>query len=246
MNNRELVGLQKAAFSGITVGNGDMEHLSNKVGIANYIRIAEQIKNNLKPGGKILDWGCGYGQMTYLLQNRGLSVTAYEVLKRNNIEKLPVFSEIDIIYGKENFRLPFSNEMFDAVLSCGTLEHVPAADASLKEVHRILKNNGKFFIYMLPNKLSYAEWRARKRGVSVHPVKYDKKNIYALLEKSGFGVFKIKKKNLLPKNLTGLPGFIKTIYGSLYFVINPIDSFLSEIPLINCFCGVYEVIAIKI
>lgn len=245
MNKRELVELQKAAFAGISSGNSDLEHLSNKVGIANYIRIANEIKNNLK-SGKILDWGCGYGHMTYLMENRGFSATAYEVLKRDNIEKLPVFSGIDIIYGKENFRLPFSDEMFDAVLSCGTLEHVENIDASLGEVRRILKKNGKFFIYMLPNKFSYTEWIAKKRGISVHPVKFNKKSIYRLFEKSGFKVVKIKRSSVLPKNLTGLPGFIKKIYGNLYFLLIPLDNLLSKIPLLNNISGVFEIIAVKI
>lgn len=245
MSKLELVELQKAALAGIFHGNEDLEHLSNKAGAANYIRIADEIKNNLN-SGKILDWGCGYGHMTYLMKNRGLSATGYEIAKRDNIEKLPVFSKIDVIYGKENFRLPFSDEMFDAVLSCGTLEHAADAGASLKEVKRILKKNGKFFIYMLPNKFSYAEWLAEKRGISVHPVKYDKKKIYGFLEKSGFKIVKIKRSNVLPKNLTGLPKFTKKVYGSLYFLMNPFDNFLSKIPLINCLCGVFEIIAIKI
>lgn len=244
MNKRELIELQNAALAGISLGNEDLEHLSNKAGTANYVRIADEIKKNLKTG-KILDWGCGYGHMTYLIRARGLSVTGYEVAKRNNIEKLPVFSGIDIIYGSDEFRLPFPSEVFDAVLSCGTLEHAADSDVSLKEVKRILKKNGKFFIYMLPNKYSYAEWLAEKRGISVHPVKYDEKKIYELLEKSGFKIIKIKRSNVLPKNLTGLPKFTKEVYGNLYPLLIPFDSFLSKIPIINRICGVFEIVAVR-
>lgn len=245
MKNYELTKLQKSALFGISIGNSDLSHLSNKVGVANYIRIADEIKNNLKTG-KMLDWGCGYGHMTYLMRNRGIETIPYEINKRENIEKLPVFSQEKIIYGKEGCMLPFENGTFDAVLSCGTLEHVPDIDKSTEEINRVLKNGGIFFIYMLPNRFSYAEWIAEKRGVSVHPVKFDKKKINEMLLKSGFKILKIKKSSALPKNLTGLPKIIKKIYGSLYFLVIPVDNFFSRLPLLNCICGVFEIVAVKI
>jgi 2-polyprenyl-3-methyl-5-hydroxy-6-metoxy-1,4-benzoquinol methylase len=53
-------------------------HLDQPVGIWNYIRIANEIAERV-PAGRLLDWGCGFGQMTYLLRRRGFEVTPYDV-----------------------------------------------------------------------------------------------------------------------------------------------------------------------
>ena len=45
----------------------DFLHLDQPIGAWNYIRIANDIARQV-PAGRLLDWGCGYGQMTYLLQ----------------------------------------------------------------------------------------------------------------------------------------------------------------------------------
>ena len=52
-------------------------HLDQPIGIWNYIRITNDIAR--QASGKLLDWGCGYGQMTYLLRRRGFTVTAFDI-----------------------------------------------------------------------------------------------------------------------------------------------------------------------
>ena len=51
----------------------------------------------------------------------------------------------------EQPRLPFDDASFDAVLSCGVLEHVPYEEGSVREIARVLKPGGHFFVYQLPN-----------------------------------------------------------------------------------------------
>ena len=240
----EKRSIVEAAAEGIALGNDDMEHLSNAAGASNYIRIADEVKK-ARPHGRILDWGCGYGQMTYLLGNRGLDAVAYEVGKRPNIEKIKLFSGIDFVYGGETFKLPFGDSTFEAALSCGTLEHVPHPSESLAEINRVLKDGGKLFIYMLPSKYSYAEWLADRRGISVHPVKYTPAKIRKLLEEAGFSSIRTVRSNFFPKNLTGLPKIAKKAYGAIERVVIPADKIMSRIPLLNLLCGVLEVRALK-
>jgi SAM-dependent methyltransferase len=244
MKTDESTELLNSARCGIKMGNNDLAHLSNMTAINNYARIADEIKEFMA-NGSILDWGCGYGHMTYLLKKRLFNVTGYEVEMRSNINEIAIFNTLDIKYGKHGSELPFDDGSFDAALSCGTLEHVPDPGASLKEIHRVLKKGGKFFIYMLPNKFSYAEYLSGLRGISVHPVKYTVSTIEGLLKENGFEIVKIKKGNLLPKNLTGFPGFLKNIYGRFNKILVPLDTFLSHIPIIKIFCGVFEIIAKK-
>ncbi len=245
-NSKEKEILLGAAQEGIKLSNSDLTHLNNTIAVLNYIRIADEIKTLMPDGKDILDWGCGYGHMTYLLQNRRLNAVAYDVIKRNNIEKIFPFSEIDIIYGKkDDVRLPFENESFHAVLSCGTLEHVPDASLSIREIHRILKPSGLFFIYMLPNKYGWSETLATIRGISSHPVKYTIGEIRKILSTNNFKIVKIARRNFLPKNLTSMPAILKKGYGKLGNTAIFMDEILSSIPLLNLLCGTFEIIAKK-
>jgi len=53
-------------------------HIDQPIGIWNYIRIANDIARQT-PRRDLLDWGCGLGQMTYLLRRRGFQVTAFDI-----------------------------------------------------------------------------------------------------------------------------------------------------------------------
>jgi ubiquinone/menaquinone biosynthesis C-methylase UbiE len=58
-----------------------------------------------------------------------------------------VFAQADIM------RLPFAEGMFDAVVSCETLEHVPDPRVAIGELHRVLRPGGVLYITM-PNYFS--------------------------------------------------------------------------------------------
>ena len=196
-------------------------------------------------GKKLLDWGCGYGQMTYLLGNRGVTPVPYDVIKRPNINNLPLFSAVKITYGDQESALPFESSSFDGVLSCGTIEHVPDMEGSLKEICRVLKPGGYFFTYMLPNKLSYTEFLGKLKGNNVHPVKFSLKNVKSTYSRFGFNVIEAKRSGMIPKNLTGMPLPVKKIYDKFDFILNPLDRALSSVPLLNLFANVFEIKAIK-
>jgi len=237
----EIAEIIEFANEKLAKGEKDLQHLSNVIGVTNYIRIADRIKGVFK-SGKILDWGCGFGQMSYLLNNRGLDVVAYNV--KQNVSSC-LLDRIKYVVSDEELKLPFNNEQFDAVLSCGVLEHVQSADESLCEISRILRQRGYFFTFMLPNKLSYTEFISDVRGISAHPVKYSVRSIEQLYRKHGFRIIEIRRSNMIPRNLTGLPSFIKKIYSKFYIVLNLIDRLLSSLPLVNSVAGVFEVIAVK-
>jgi SAM-dependent methyltransferase len=60
------------------------------------------------------------------------------------------------------YLLPYEDGSFDVVFGSGVLEHVPNASESLKELYRIIRPGGYFIMTMLPNRLSYTEWIARR------------------------------------------------------------------------------------
>src|SRR3954468_20047922 len=102
-----------------------------------YELIADRLADD-RPG-RVLDWGCGAGQVTALLRARGLDVTAYDYradVPEPTVRALEHYPEVEAHLSSEPVRLPFETGSFDAVLSCGVLEHVHDPDASLEELKR--------------------------------------------------------------------------------------------------------------
>ena len=127
-----------------------------------YEQIADRLAAD-RPG-RVLDWGCGAGQMTSLLRARGLDVTAYDWrpgVPEPVVRPLEHYPEVHAHISSEPVKLPFDDRSFDAVLSCGVLEHVHDPDGSLEELKRVLAPGGTFYVYKLPNRSSYLEAIAR-------------------------------------------------------------------------------------
>ncbi len=216
-------------------------HLSSKPALRNYMRFADEIRWFLDAGDHVLDWGCGLGQMTWLLERRGLSVTSYDI-GRAPVEKL-IIDPDRIILGKDPVRLPFASASFDAVVSCGVLEHVVDEIGSLKQIKRVLKPGGLFFIYQLPQRYAYTELVNKWRGLWHHPRTYTPQSISRKLEAVGFRVVQRRRANSLPKNLTGLPPLARSAYNRIARLVDLVDLGLSKVPLLNLLCHSIEIIA---
>src|SRR5688572_30482210 len=143
--------LEETARAGRAAGISNFLHLDQPIGIWNYIRIANEIAERVPPG-RLLDWGCGLGQMSYLLQRRGFDVVSYDMGETADaLPDLPLTRAVRIIRGIHPTTLPFESATFDVVLSCGVLEHVDEYSGvrgneliSLREIHRVLKPGGFF------------------------------------------------------------------------------------------------------
>ena len=106
-----------------------------------YSGIIDQI-----PKGNALDLGCGLGQYTKYLMDKGFNVTSadisIEVLNRlkNNIKEANV-KELDM-----SKPLPFDSESFDLVFANLSIHYFDKETTInlLKEIKRILKNDGYF------------------------------------------------------------------------------------------------------
>jgi 2-polyprenyl-6-hydroxyphenyl methylase/3-demethylubiquinone-9 3-methyltransferase len=179
-----------------------------------YAAIADRIASD-RPTN-VLDWGCGHGQMSSLLRERGVGTAAFDYRpddgdgKLHRLEKYP---EIEALWSDDGVTLPYESESFDAVLSCGVLEHVEDPDASLDELHRVLKPAGTLYVYKLPNRASWTEWIARRlrgrvfyHGMAPYDQLYHLNEASALLERHGFTVIEKRYANILPLLLPVSPG----------------------------------------
>lgn len=238
-----------------------LPHLDHKLNLMNYVRIADDVESSLgdsarneNGGNNILDWGCGYGQMTWLLKRRGMNVTSFDIgPDETPLPQIPVCRDLSVIRSTHPTNLPFGDESFNAVLSCGVLEHVDECSGiqnaerdSLSEIHRVLQKNGQFFIYQLPQRAGWQEAVVRFFGLGYsHPRKYSGSEIEAILADAGFDIITLRRANIVPKNLTGLPLGFKTFYNRFAPALMILDWILCKVPFVNRIAGVLEVTAVK-
>jgi 2-polyprenyl-3-methyl-5-hydroxy-6-metoxy-1,4-benzoquinol methylase len=168
-----------------------------------YVEIADRLAR--EDSGRVLDWGCGHGQITHLLRERGVNVVAFDYRPETapTTIQLSHFPDVEAHVSSDPVRLPFGQGDFDTVLSCGVLEHVQYPGASLEELHRVLRPGGRLLVYKLPNRLSYLEAIARRAGMYYHGALphdrvYDRRTATALVEDHGFRVDEFRRTNLLP------------------------------------------------
>ena len=229
-------------------GLPSFEHLDQPVGVWTYIRIANEIERTVPPG-RVLDWGCGFGQMTYLLRRRGFEVVPYDVRPAGyRLPDVPLCASIDLVCSAHPTQLPFGDGAFDAVLSCGVLEHVDEQSEpgnerkSLREIHRVLRPTGDFLIYQLPQRWSWTEAMQRRlRRGYWHPRRYSAREIRRILREARFEVERVARFNMLPKSMQGLPAFMRNLYGRFGRAVDSLDRVLCRAPGLNVLAGVLEV-----
>lgn len=105
----------------------------------------KEIKNhtNVK---KILDAGCGVGQISKVLKEAGFEVTGIDISQQAINEARQNFSNVEFIRSSIDSRLPFNNESFDAIYCTEVIEHVYDTDTAIQEMARVLKRGGVLFI----------------------------------------------------------------------------------------------------
>lgn len=129
--------------------------------------------------GRVLDFGCGSKPYKPLFSN----VSHYIGCDTHNSGHDHCNSNVDCYYdGKV---LPFDDGQFDAVVSFEVFEHVFELPASLKEINRVIKEDG---LLLISTPFSWAEHEA--------PYDYARYSSYGLtylLEKHGFQVVELRK-----------------------------------------------------
>lgn len=169
-----------------------------------YEALADRIAAD-RPG-RLLDWGCGLGQITSLLRERGVDAHAFDyraIAEAPGEEPLERYPEIVCTFSPEPVALPYEDGSFDSVLSCGVLEHVSDPDGSLAELHRVLRPGGRLYVIKLPNRTSWLEWIAKRIGLYYHgQLEHDTlwsvPEARAAVAHAGFQVTDARLANMLP------------------------------------------------
>jgi len=95
--------------------------------------------------GKILDIGCGFGELINVLSEFGFET--YGIVVSDYESKECGRKGLNIIRGDASFELPFRDDLFDYVISIDSIEHIYNWTLCLDETKRVLKPNGRLLIF---------------------------------------------------------------------------------------------------
>ena len=116
----------------------------------------------------VLDVACGEGYGTKLISKNANAIWGLDIDEESiiNANKNYQASNLNYKCGDIN-KMPFENKKFDLVTCFETIEHVKNYNTSLKEIKRVLKDDG-ILIMSTPNKLVYSDNRNFKNKFHTH------------------------------------------------------------------------------
>ena len=123
-----------------------LQHMLFRVSHEMFIKEIAAIK---KAGFKVLDIGCGTGELAKKLTSRfkkavvhGVDISETMINKANakKMKKAAKFKVGDVE------RLPYGDNTFDVLTCSHSFHHYPNKERAISEMHRVLKPNGRLMI----------------------------------------------------------------------------------------------------
>ena len=159
-------------------------------------------------GVSVLDAGCGCGIFFYELQKMFSKLYGMDLrkdiaavkkcLKKDNIESNIVNGDI--------YKIPYKDSSFDCVVSMSVLEHIKDLEEPVREIKRVLKENGSFICgFPVRNLLMHSFFKViRFDDLEDHP-------------SSHRDILEMLKRNFYIEKTVTFPSFLKIDY-SFYIV----------------------------
>lgn len=140
---------------------------------------------------RVLDYGCGHGQIIGLLRERGIDAWGCDVFYGGGDSSSEISTVLQpYIHRMTGNAIPYNESSFDVVLSNQVFEHVPDMEATLIEISRVLKSDGVAF-NLFPDSgvwreghcgIPFLHWFPKRSSVRIYYA--------ALLRGLGLGYFK--------------------------------------------------------
>ena len=193
-------------------------------------KMAEKfLKNEKLSGKKILDVGCGIGDFSFTLANRGCDVIGVDL----NKEKIEIANEVATNYSFSNISFLCQDIMkidnlpikfFDGIICLAVLEHIEDDKSLIEKSYDILRNGG-FLILNVPTNLRKL---VKQKEIEDGHVRagYSEGNLKQMLMDAGFAIIEVSYSDPLGLNYyynnysTLLPG--KKFRVALSSIIFPI------------------------
>jgi len=121
------------------------------------------LQRNPTGRAKVLDYGCGAGELVEELQKNKIDAYGCDVFYEGGDYSSSVTPSLmnSTIRRMKRGRIPFDDGTFDYVINKEVMEHVENLDEALAEIHRVLKPGGKV-LSLFPDK---GIWREGHCGI---------------------------------------------------------------------------------
>ncbi len=160
---------------------------------------------------KVLDFGCGVGRVARFLSNNVHTLYGVDIsTDMLNYARKYCQDCSNTVFEKTNGReIPLKDNFVDFAYSLLVLQHLEKEDAFyiLKEIHRILKFNGKAYL-TFPNLTSAVYWKdfetfANKPSLRniARPRFYTSSEVEFLIKKAGFQIIQNTSSNTSDANI---------------------------------------------
>ena len=110
-------------------------------GTANYDYLVSLAGKLAGDNGRVLDFGCGQGQLVAKGRQAGLDIVGADTWEGGYHAWAAQAQAVakEHIRRIEGGKLPFPDETFDVVIANQVFEHIAEPLSSLREIHRVLK-----------------------------------------------------------------------------------------------------------
>jgi SAM-dependent methyltransferase len=129
-----------------------------------YAKYADTLRPS-RPGARVLDIGCGVGQVVARLDAAGFEAYGVDVSEPNIARARAVSPRCQLYDGK---RLPFPDRHFTSVGALNVLEHVEEPEGFLSELARVTEAGGRVLVSS-PNffrVIGFHDYHLRMRGLA--------------------------------------------------------------------------------
>jgi len=172
---KEKIGFLRSRYRKLKWKDLSYGHITRFPGVPRFI-----------PHGKILDFGCGSGEVLHIFRNMGWS--AYGVEIDESAAEFARSRGLDVFH-EDLKSIHFPDNHFDVIRMRSVLEHLHDVPAILDEFYRILKKGGQLLL-IVPNidSLEFKLFREKWYSLDIprHIYHFSIKSLKNLLEKFRF------------------------------------------------------------